>query len=128
MEDTRNHSILIVEDEMIIALDIQETLKRLGCKRTSIAENGEAALISISREPPDLVLMDIGLGGSIDGIDTAEQIRSSHETVPILFLTSYSNTGIRSRASHIANSGYILKPYTSDMLWNAIHIALTERV
>jgi CheY-like chemotaxis protein len=124
MEDSKDHTILIVEDEIIIALDIQDTLKRIGYPRTSVAESGEAALVKLSRELPDLIMMDIGLGGTIDGIDTAEQIRSTYTALPILFLTSYSNTKIRSRASLIPHSGYILKPYTSDMLATAINTAL----
>ena len=71
----RERKILIVEDEMIIAIDIQNTLHYLGYRQTVIAQSGEAALILVTRDTPDLVLMDIGLGGTIDGIDTAEQIR-----------------------------------------------------
>ena len=122
----RDRRILIVEDEMIIAIDIQNTLHYLGYRQTVIAQSGEAALILVTRDTPDLVLMDIGLGGTIDGIDTAEQIRKSKPELPVLFLTSYSNTKIRERASIIPRSGYLLKPFTSDLLGNAVTNALGE--
>lgn len=122
----RERKILIVEDEMIIAIDIQNTLHYLGYRQTVIAQSGEAALILVTRDTPDLVLMDIGLGGTIDGIDTAEQIRKSKPELPVLFLTSYSNTKIRERASIIPRSGYLLKPFTSDLLGNAVTNALGE--
>ena len=122
----RERKILIVEDEMIIAIDIQNTLHYLGYRQTVIAQSGEAALILVTRDTPDLVLMDIGLGGTIDGIDTAEQIRKSKPDLPVLFLTSYSNTRIRERASVIPRSGYLLKPFTSDLLGNAVTTALAQ--
>ena len=122
----RERKILIVEDEMIIAIDIQNTLHYLGYRQTVIAQSGEAALILVTRDTPDLVLMDIGLGGTIDGIDTAEQIRKSKPELPVLFLTSYSNTKIRERASIIPRSGYLLKPFTSDLLGNAVTTALAQ--
>ena len=122
----RERKILIVEDEMIIAIDIQNTLHYLGYRQTVIAQSGEAALILVTRDTPDLVLMDIGLGGTIDGRDTAEQIRKSKPELPVLFLTSYSNTKIRERASIIPRSGYLLKPFTSDLLGNAVTNALGE--
>ena len=122
----RERKILIVEDEMIIAIDIQNTLHYLGYRQTVIAQSGEAALILVTRDTPDLVLMDIGLGGTIDGIDTAEQIRKSKPELPVLFLTSYSNTKIRERTSIFPRSGYLLKPFTSDLLGNAVTTALAQ--
>jgi CheY-like chemotaxis protein len=126
MDTHQERKILIVEDEMIIAMDIQNTLNYLGYKQTSIAESGEAALLVVTRDPPDLVLMDIGLNGSLDGIETAEQIRQVREELPVLFLTSYSNTKIKERATVIPHSGYLLKPFTSDILGSAVNIALTK--
>lgn len=122
----RERKILIVEDEMIIAIDIQNTLHYLGYHHTLIAQTGEAALLLVTRDAPDLVLMDIGLGGTIDGIDTAEQIRTTNPDLPVLFLTSYSNMKIRERASEIPRSGYLLKPFTSDLLGSAVTNALEE--
>lgn len=122
----RDRKILIVEDEMIIAIDIQNTLRHLGYLQTSIASNGEAAMILVTKERPDLVLMDIGLGESIDGIDTAQQIRKQEPELPVLFLTSYSNRKIRERASGIPGSGYLLKPFTPDILGSAVTNALGE--
>ena len=119
-----NRIILIVEDEVIIATDIQNTLRRIGYANTIIAENGEAALLSIDTDPPDLVLMDIGLGGTLDGIDTAEQIRKEKPQLPVLFLTSYSNKKMRERASVIPHTEYLLKPFTSDILVSAVNNAM----
>ena len=122
----RDRRILIVEDEMIIAIDIQNTLRHLGYLQTFIAPNGETAMVQVAKEAPDLVLMDIGLGGNVDGIDTAEQIRKLKPELPVLFLTSYSNRKIRERASVIPKSGYLLKPFTQDILGSAVINALGE--
>lgn len=125
MNNSLNRLILIVEDEVIIAADIQNTLRRLGYDHTIIAGSGEAALRSLDLDSPDLVLMDIGLGGAMSGIETAEKIRRENPQLPVLFLTSYSNRKMKDRASVIPHTNYLLKPFTSDILNSAVHNAFT---
>jgi DNA-binding NarL/FixJ family response regulator len=127
MDVTRNKKILIVEDEIIIAMDIQNTLKSLGYEMISIAESGESALEVIARDRPDLVLMDIGLSGSMDGIDTATQIQAVEPNLPVMFLTSYSNIRVRERAEKVTHCGYLLKPFSPDLLGEAVIRVLSEQ-
>jgi DNA-binding NarL/FixJ family response regulator len=126
MEGISDKNILIVEDEIIIAMDIQNTLHTLGYKNIMIAESGEEALELISENHADLILMDIGLRGTLDGIKTAEKIMQLLPVSKVMFITSYSNLKIRESADRIKHSGYILKPFSTDTLGNAIIQALAD--
>ena len=79
--------ILVVEDEVIIALDIQRTLIKMGYEVPEFVTSAEAALERIAALQPDLVLMDIHLSGATDGIVTADEIRRHHH-LPVVFLTA----------------------------------------
>lgn len=118
--------ILIVEDEIIIAMDIQNTLHSLGYSDIMIAESGEEALSLISENRADLILMDIGLRGNLDGIKTAKQVLELNSAARIMFITSYSNVKIKESADKIRHFGYILKPFSTDTLGNAIIQALAD--
>jgi CheY-like chemotaxis protein len=127
MENAPQKTILIVEDEIIIAMDIQNTLHSLGYKSIFIAESGEEAIAHVSRTPVDLVLMDIGLRGTLDGIETTEQLLSLTPSVRVMFITSYSNLKVRESADKVPHYGYILKPFSTDTLGNAIIRALSAK-
>lgn len=120
----RSRRILVVEDEAVIALDIRKGLLDLGYLHVSVAETGEDALIKIAKEKPDLVMMDIGLSGAMDGIDTALEIKKAFPDLPVLFVTSYSNRMIREKADLANPSGYVLKPFSFEDLDRAIVRAL----
>lgn len=122
----KEKTILIVEDESIVAMDIQYTLKMLGYNNTIIADRGDIALDIVSRQKIDLILMDIGLEGSIDGIETTEKILEIEPNIPIMFLTSYSTVKMKERAAAIPHCGYILKPFSPDILGNAVITALSS--
>jgi CheY-like chemotaxis protein len=126
MDLPKNKNILIVEDEIIIAMDIQNTLKSLGYANIAIAESGEAAIASVTAHLPDLILMDIGLSGSIDGIECATRIQVIDPSLPVMFLTSYSNVKVRERAEKVPHCGYLLKPFSPDLLGEAVIRVLTE--
>ncbi len=126
MDLPKNKNILIVEDEIIIAMDIQNTLKSLGYANIAIAESGEAAIASVTAHLPDLILMDIGLSGSIDGIECATRIQAINPSLPVMFLTSYSNIKVRERAEKVPHCGYLLKPFSPDLLGEAVIRVLTE--
>ncbi|MBY0522186.1 MAG: response regulator [Gemmataceae bacterium] len=115
--------ILVVEDEGIIAKCIQSELENMGYRVPTIASTGEEALQQVAGAAPDLVLMDIVLKGGMDGIETAEQIRASHD-VPIVYLTAYEDESILRRARATEPYGYLLKPYEEKELHTTIEIAL----
>ena len=101
--------ILIVEDEIIVATDLEAMLRRYGYQVVGIASTGAEA-ISLSRQlEPNLILMDIGLRGGIDGIDTAAEIRE-HWNVPFIYLTGNTSEETLSRAMATQPLGYIAKP------------------
>ncbi len=115
--------ILVVEDEKIVALDINNTLNKLGYDVPALVASGDEAIQAVKRTKPDLVLMDIVLKGDIDGIEAAEIIRHRYGT-PLVFLTAYADEEILRRVKHIEPFGYILKPFQEKELYSAIEIAL----
>jgi PAS domain S-box-containing protein len=118
-------AILIVEDEAIVALDLKLSLQELGYEVTGIAATGEQALRAFEERPPQLVLMDVRLQGAMDGIATAEAIRSRRD-VPLIFLTSHSDDDTVQRAARTAPYGYLTKPYQIRELRAGIEVALTK--
>jgi diguanylate cyclase (GGDEF)-like protein/PAS domain S-box-containing protein len=118
-----NENILIVEDEKIIALDLQRRLERFGYSVVGMASDGaEAISLAISRSP-DIILMDIMLAGSMDGIDAAKHIRAQLG-IPVIFLTAYADEKTLERAKEVEPFGYILKPFKERELYTTIDIAL----
>jgi len=115
--------ILIVEDESIIALEIRESLIKLGYEVTTTVNNGIAAIKSIEEKKADLILMDVHLKGEMDGIETAERIQSNR-FIPIIFLTAYSDKKVINRAKRTKPYGYLLKPFKTQELKVAIEMAL----
>jgi CheY-like chemotaxis protein len=118
-------SILIVEDDGLIALRISELLKKAGYRVPDPIASGEEALALARQSPPDLVLMDIGLAGTLDGIETAELIRKMFD-VPVIFLTAHADDGRISRARDISPYGYIVKPFRDQQLLESIEGALVR--
>lgn len=115
--------ILVVEDEGIIAQDIQNTLKKLGYAVPAIAYSGKEGIEKAQEIQPDLVLMDIVLGGGIDGIEAAEQIRRRFH-IPVVYLTAYADEKTLERAKITEPFGYILKPFEEKELYITIEMAL----
>ena len=117
--------ILIVEDEGIIARDIQRQLLDLGYDPVDVAVEGEEAVALARQHHPELVLMDIHLAGQMDGIDAATTIR--HELqIPCVFLTAYATNEVVERAKAADPSGYIIKPFDAQILRTTIEIALNK--
>ncbi len=114
--------ILVVEDEEIVALEIRKKLENLGYEVISKASSGPEAIEKASKERPDLVLMDIQLKGSMDGIEAADRIWNSNK-IPIIFLTAYTDKETIQRAKAAGSYGYILKPFEEKELYNAIEMA-----
>lgn len=116
-------SILIVEDERLIALDIKRRLLQLGYEVSAIADSAETALRAIAQNPPNLILMDIHLRGAVDGIATATQIRELFD-LPVVFLTAYADAATIAQAKTSQPFGYIVKPIETPNLSATIEIAL----
>ncbi len=114
--------ILVVEDERLVALDIQRALRLAGYS-TTVASSGEEAIRRVDEERPFLVLMDIKLSGEIDGIEAAAEIRTRSD-VPVIFLTAYADAGTLDRARSVEPYGYILKPFDDRELTATIQMAL----
>ncbi|XGV98501.1 MAG: ATP-binding protein [Leptolyngbya sp. BL-A-14] len=117
--------ILVVEDEPVIALDIQQQLTQLGYTVVAIADCATLALEAIERWHPDLTLMDIRIRGDQDGIETATQIWK-HHAVPIVFLTAHADTTTIKQAKAAYPYGYIVKPFEKHDLMTAIEVALNR--
>ena len=115
--------ILVVEDEGIVAADIENSLLDLGYAVSAITNSGERAIEKARELLPDLVLMDIMLMGKLDGIDAGEHIRT-HFDIPVVYLTAYSDRVTLQRAKLTEPFGYILKPFEARELAPTIEIAL----
>ncbi len=116
-------SILIVEDEAIIAADLVLKLRRLGYHVSGTTDTGEQAVDLIRQQAPDLVLMDIRLAGALDGIETARAIRSVCD-VPVVYLTAHSDEATLERAGQTEPFGFIAKPFNERDLHIHIKMAL----
>lgn len=117
--------IMVVEDENIVALDIANGLKRLGYEVVKILSTGEDAIESALNLHPDLILMDIQLKGSIDGIQAAGIIRQK-SNIPVIFLTAYADEATIEKAKGSEPYGYLLKPFEESELHTAIEIVLQK--
>lgn len=102
--------VFIVEDEAIVALDLQDQLESLGFEVVGIAGSEQTALQGVGRTAPDMVLMDINLGRGGDGVHAASLIQGQHG-VPVVYLTAYAEPETLSRASATQPYGYLLKPF-----------------
>jgi len=120
-------NVLIVEDEIIVAKNTESMLKLLDYDVVGICISGEQAIKIVNKKKPDLILMDIVLGGDIDGIQTAAEILKQVE-VPIIFATSYSDEDTLKRAKETAPYGYIIKPFQKKELLVGIEIALERYI
>lgn len=116
-------SILIVEDESIVAMDISYQLQEMGYHVCAIADNGEEAIALAGKHHPDVVLMDIIIKGTMDGIETARHIGHRYQ-IPIIFLTAYSDVHTVDRAVQTAPYGYLTKPFQANELRAVIEVAL----
>jgi PAS domain S-box-containing protein len=118
-----NAKILIVEDEKIVARDIENRLKSFGYAVAAVVSTGEAAIKKAAETLPDLVLMDILLKGDMDGVRAAEQIRTRFN-IPVIYLTAYADDKTLQRAKITEPFGYIIKPFEERELRTTIEIAL----
>jgi len=114
--------IVIVEDERIVALELELRLERMGFDVLATFGSGEEMIASASELAPDLALMDIRLAGEMDGVETAEQLRAFG--IPTVFLTAYADDATLDRVKSTEPLGYILKPFEERGLQATIDTAL----
>lgn len=116
-------NILIVEDEIVIANDIQDTVEDLGFNVVEIAITMNEAIQALENNPIDLVLVDITLKGNSSGIELAEIINSKYQ-IPFIFLTSHSDAATVKKAVQQNPDGYIVKPFDKVDLFTTIELTL----
>jgi PAS domain S-box-containing protein len=116
-------SILIVEDEAIVAEDVGNKLKRLGYEICGTTGSGEEAVALAREKHPSLVLMDIRLRGRMDGVEAAQSLRKEND-IPVIYLTAHSDAATLERAKQSEPFGYILKPFEEPDLETHIQMAL----
>ena len=113
----------IVEDEMIIAKNIENSLIQLGYDTIPPVGSYSDALTMIQQHNPDILLIDIQLSGRLDGIDLAAKIKEFKQ-IPIIFLTANSDPHTVTRAKEVRPGAYLIKPFNKDELYTSIEICL----
>jgi diguanylate cyclase (GGDEF)-like protein/PAS domain S-box-containing protein len=121
-----NASIVIVEDEGVVALDLSSSLRQLGYRVKGLAARADQALDLVAEHQPDLVLMDIHLEGEVDGIEAAREIQARFRT-PVVYLTAYAEEATLQRAETTRPYGYLLKPFEARTLEATLRMALARR-
>lgn len=119
--------ILVVEDEALVAMDLGFRLEDLGYGVCGTAASADEAVALAQTQQPDLILMDVNLHGSRDGVDAAAAIRGSGHAARIIFVTAYSDPSTRARMAAAGGDGLVAKPYTDYELAQAIRHALAKR-
>ena len=115
--------ILIVDDETIVAMDLKATLNHLGYTVCGMVPSGEDALVEITKQHPNLVLMDIVLQGELSGIETAQIVKDRFD-IPVVYLTSHTDEATLDQAKVTGPYGYLVKPFESKELKTTIELAL----
>ncbi|HEX7654856.1 MAG TPA: response regulator [Verrucomicrobiae bacterium] len=115
--------VLVVEDESIVAADLQDCLVNLGYVIAGATDNGPEAIALAARLQPDVILMDIMLAGTMSGTEAAEQIRRQL-AVPVIYLTANSNASTFMDARQTAPYGYLIKPFDPVLLQTNIEIVV----
>ncbi|MBT3384620.1 MAG: response regulator [Prolixibacteraceae bacterium] len=117
------YKILIVEDELLVATDIEESIESLGYSVQNSVDTGLKAIKEVEKSLPDLILMDINLKGEMSGIEAARRIIQKHD-VPIIYLTANADIATVNKAKVALPYGYIIKPFTDKDLQTNIEIAI----
>lgn len=119
--------IFIVEDETIVAFNLQQRLTQLGYDVPAVAASGRESLDLIGQTKPDLVLMDIHIEGDMDGIEVAARLKKDNP-VPVIYLTAYSEDSTLERARKTSPYGYLIKPFSERELHATIQMALERHM
>ena len=118
--------ILIVEDEIIVAMDLKNDLEGMGYEVCSFATSGQKAIEVAENEHPDVILMDVKLRGGMDGIEAAREIRSRFD-ISSIYMSGYTSEDIREGFGVTEPFEYILKPVEAIDMKNAIETVLQKK-
>ena len=117
--------VLIVEDEVLVAYDLSTMLEQVGYAVPAVATSVGEALEAVERYEPDVVFIDIVLGGERDGIDLGRILQADYD-LPFLYVTSHADRATVERAKATRPSGYLVKPFTESEVYAATEIALSH--
>jgi CheY-like chemotaxis protein len=117
--------ILIVEDERLVAMDLQRRLTRLGHTVVSLAASGMEAIQKALALHPDVVLMDIRLQGDMDGVEAAQQIHAS-AAIPVIFMTAYVDADTQRRVGATSPWGCLYKPFSPPQVQSLLEHVLSR--
>jgi DNA-binding NarL/FixJ family response regulator len=117
--------ILVIEDDLLVAMQVETTLSEAGFDVVGVAPTGEEALELAAKDPPDLAIVDIRLAGDLDGVDTALELFRSHG-IRCIFASAYSDDEARQRAAPATPIGWLQKPYTMALLTELVTKAAYE--
>ena len=126
MTEKSINKIIVVDDEVVIALGLQERLTTMGYEVIDIAHTGEEAVEKARSLQPDLMLLDIMIPEKLDGITVAEIVKAELD-IPVIFITAFSEDQIIDRAKQAEPYGYIIKPFQDRELKAAIEVALYKK-
>lgn len=118
-----NASILIVEDNNIVMLELRSRLEETGYNVVGYAPSGFEAVKKAEEFHPDLIMMDIRLKGEMDGIDAAARIKNELD-IPVIYLTAHTDDDTLQRAKFTEPYGYVIKPFEERELFSTIEMAL----
>ncbi len=116
-------NVIVAEDEPITAMDIENILVDGGYNLLAVFNSAELLLEKIDMLKPDIILMDIILAGTMDGIEAAEEIRKRID-IPVIYLTSHSDKPTLKRAKITQPYGYIIKPVNESEIYSVIETSL----
>ena len=115
-------SVLIVESDTVVALELKSCLAKLGRQGSAIVNTGEWAIEEIRKQVPEMIFIDIELQGQLDGIETARLISAESE-IPVIFLTASNSEVLKDNSNRVMPYGYVVKPIQADALKASIDIA-----
>lgn len=118
--------ILIVEDEIIVAMDLEETLARLDFELIGAANSPEEARGFFAEQAPDLIVCDINLNADIDGIELMKELRQQGD-FKVIFLTAFHDEKTIAKTMEVDASFYLVKPFNENQLKASIQIALSQK-
>ena len=119
----KEFKVLIVEAERLISKDIQDCLQELGYGNSTVVDSYQRAIEYIKNKPPNIVLLDISLRGKKSGIDIAKHLIEK-DSIPFIYITSYSDKKTLQEAKATRPSGYLVKPFRKEDIFTSMEIAL----
>jgi CheY-like chemotaxis protein len=127
MAAKKSDGVLIVEDDMILAMVIEQMLRQLGYNVKGKVKKGEEAVRAALHDPPGVILMDIRLDGDMDGIEAVKKIHSSTD-IPVIYITGNNDAHSRERANQTTHSEFLVKPINQSTLNRALQQASAGKV